>query len=125
MKTLRIFSLIFAISTSAFADRMQLTIESDRIGAAGTANVYLVKTSDKDNPNGGYGALIPQCSRTDFYMRHASIPKSIDASKYIGKYCKITAKVVKDVEGTGTHLEITAIESAEQAPTSDGDKPSN
>lgn len=125
MKTLNIFALILAISTSAFADRLQLAIESEQIGASGTANVYLVETPDKDNPNGGYGALIPQCSRTSFYMRQASIAKSIDASKYIGKFCKITAKVVKDVEGTGTHIEITAIESAEQAAPSNGDKPSN
>ena len=125
MKTLSIISLIIVISTSAFADRMPLAIESNQIGETGSANVYLVMTPDKNNPNGEYGVLIRQCSPDSFYMRQASIPKSIDASKFIGKYCKITAKVVKDVEGTGTHLEITAIESAEQATSSNGDKPSN
>lgn len=112
MKTITIFAMMSILSTFVFADQ-QMPFGNLRIGEAETGNAYVVSIPNKQG--GGYGLLCPSDSADSYFLHRVSVASQLTVKNFIGKFCKISAKAIKDEQGSGTRLEVTEISDAEQA----------
>jgi hypothetical protein len=113
MKTITIFAMMLMLSTFVFADQ-KMPFENPRVGETETGNAYVVSIPIKQG--GGYGLLFPSDSPGSYFIHRVSVSSQSTVKNFIGMFCKITAKAIKDEQGSGKLLEVTEIADAEAVP---------